>query len=62
MTEEEFRNEKLYEATMNLARKMLSGGLISEAQYGIFDTKMRQKYRPVFGSLFSDIRLLSEGS
>lgn len=27
----DFRNEKLYQATMGMARKMLSEGLISEA-------------------------------
>lgn len=61
MTEDELLREKLYEVTMSLARKMLSEGLITEEQYGIFDTKMQEKYRPVFGTLFSDIRLLSVG-
>lgn len=61
MTEDELRREKLYEVTMSLTRKMLSEGLITEEQYGIFDTKMREKYRPVFGTLFSDISLLSVG-
>lgn len=57
MTEEEMKREKLYEVTMSHARKMLSEGLITEEQYGIFDTKMQEKYQPVFGTLFSDIRL-----
>lgn len=55
------KREKLYEVTMSHARKMLSEGLITEEQYRIFDTKMQEKYRPVFGTLFSDIRLTIEG-
>ena len=60
MTEDELRREKLYEVTMSHARKMLSEGLITEGQYADFDTKMREKYQPVFGTLFSDIRLTSK--
>ena len=30
MSKEEFRNEKLYQTTMHLARKMLEEGIISE--------------------------------
>jgi hypothetical protein len=55
------KREKLYEVTMSHARKMLSEGLITEEQYGIFDTKMQEKYQPVFGTLFSDIRLTYRG-
>jgi hypothetical protein len=61
VTEEEMKREKLYEVTMSHARKMLSEGLITEEQYRIFDTKMQEKYRPVFGTLFSDIRLTYGG-
>lgn len=60
VTEEEMRNEKLYEVTMSHARRMLSQGLITEEEYAVFDTKMQEKYRPVFGTLFSDINLTSQ--
>jgi hypothetical protein len=30
MSKEDFRNEKLYQTTMHLARKMLEEGIISE--------------------------------
>ena len=52
-----FRNEKMYQTTMHLARKMLSDGIISERDYSRIDTIFTQKYKPVFGTLFSDIRL-----
>jgi len=60
MSKEEFRNEKLYQTTMHLVRKMLSEGIISEKEYCQIDTIFLEKYRPVFGTLFSDIRLTSE--
>lgn len=59
MTNEEFRNEKLYQTTMHIARKMLADGAISEDEYRQIDTIFLEKYRPVLGALFSDIRLTS---
>lgn len=57
MSKEEFKNEKLYQTTMHLARKMLTEGLISEDEYRQIDTIFLEKYRPTLGTLFSDIRL-----
>ena len=59
MSREEFRNEKLYQTTMHLARKILSEGIISEEEYRQIDTIFLEKYKPVFGTLFSDISLTS---
>lgn len=59
MSKEEFRNEKLYQTTMHLARKMLEEGIISEEDYRQIDTIFLEKYKPVFGTLFSDISLTS---
>lgn len=53
VTEEELNREKLYGITMSHATKMLSEGLITEEQYAIFNTKMLEKYRPIFGTLLS---------
>jgi len=53
MTDEQFRAEKLYQTTMNVAGRMLSQGLISEEEYCQIDTIFPEKYRPVFGTLFS---------
>ena len=49
--------EIIYQMTMQAAREMLRQELITREEYLQFDTKMRQKYAPVFGSLFSDIDL-----
>ena len=57
MSKEEFKNEKLYQTTMHLARKMLNDGLISKEEYCEINTIFLEKYRPVFGILFSDIPL-----
>ena len=59
MSKEDFRNEKLYQTTMHLARKMLEEGIISEGEYRQIDTIFLEKYKPVFGTLFSDISLTS---
>ena len=57
MRKEEFRNEKLYQTTMSIAQKMLKEGIVSEEEYRRIDTIFLEKYRPVFGTLFSDISL-----
>ena len=60
MSKEEFRNEKLYQTTMHLARKMLEEGVVSEEEYRRIDTIFLDKYKPVFGTLFSDISWTSK--
>jgi hypothetical protein len=52
MNEDQFEREKLYQASMNMFQAMLKNGLITEEQYAIIDTKMREKYRPLLGTLF----------
>ena len=56
MSKEEMRNEKLYQTTMHIARKMLNDGIISEDEYRRVDKIFLEKYKPVFGTLFSDTR------
>lgn len=51
-------NEVIYQMTMNAARKMLKEGVITEDEYRVFETKMREKYYPKIGVLFSDIDLI----
>lgn len=57
MSEEQMKNEKLYQATMSMVRQMLENGIINELEYRQIDTIFLEKYRPVFGTLFSDTRL-----
>jgi hypothetical protein len=56
MRKEEFQNEKLYQTTMQIAQKMLKEGIISEEEYRQIDTIFLEKYKPVFGTLFSIYR------
>lgn len=56
MSKEDMRKEKLYQTTMHLARKMLKDGIISEEEYRRVDKIFLDKYKPVFGTLFSDTR------
>jgi ribonuclease HII len=58
MSSEQMKREKLYQATMSLVRNMLENGLISREEYAVIDTKMREKYNPTLGTLFSDIDLI----
>ncbi len=51
----DFQNELMYQATMSIARKMLDDGLITVEEYGQIDTMFREKYAPVFGTLFVDL-------
>lgn len=57
MSEKQMHDEKLYQATMSMVRRMLEQGLISKEEYHQIDTIFLEKYRPVFGTLFADIRL-----
>lgn len=59
MSKEQMRCEKLYQATMRVARKMLDDGLISKEEYAVIDTKMLEKYSPTLGTLFADIDLIN---
>lgn len=59
MSNAEFRNEKLYQTTMSMARKMLDESIISEEEYCQIDMIFLEKYSPIFGTLFSGITLTS---
>ena len=58
MTKDQGRKEIIYQMTMSAARQMLEKGLITDEQYQKYDTKMRQKYAPIIGTLCSEIDLL----
>ena len=61
MSKEEGLREVTYQMVMRASWKMLQSGLLSENEYIALEAKMREKYRPVIGLLFSDIDLLSCG-
>ena len=60
LSKKEFKNEKLYQTTMFIARKMIKERIITENEYHQIDTIFTEKYSPIFGTLFSDILLTSE--
>lgn len=61
MSKEDGLREMTYQMVMRASWKMLQSGVLSEDEYLAFEAKMREKYRPVIGVLFSDIDLLSCG-
>lgn len=55
MSRDQFERELLYQATIALALTMHRRGLITKDELTIIDTKMREKYRPLLGTLYSSI-------
>ena len=53
MSDEQFEREKLYQASMEMFKRMLDQGLITEDEYAVIDTKMKEKYSPIIGTLLS---------
>lgn len=53
MNDEQFEREKLYQASMEMFRAMLDHGLITEEEFVVIDTKMREKYSPIICTLLS---------
>ena len=58
MSEEQFEAEKDYQASLHLAKTLLQRGLLTEEEYAIIDTKLREQYQPLFGTLLSENSLL----
>jgi hypothetical protein len=55
MNGEQFEKERLYQATMTVARAMCRKGLLTEDEVTIIDTKMSEKYQPLLGTLYPPI-------
>lgn len=53
MNEDQFEREKLYQASMEMFKKMLEKGLITREEYEVIDTKMQEKYSPIIVTLLS---------
>ena len=53
----DFKNEKLYQTTMSIARQMLKNKIISKEEYQQIDTIITNKYNPTLGTLFANIDL-----
>jgi hypothetical protein len=51
MTEEQLKQEKLYQATLAIARVMFSRGLLTEDELTVINAVMLKKYKPLLGGL-----------
>ena len=47
------QNELMYQVTMSIFRDMVKNSLLTKEEYSVIDTKMQEKYKPKFGTLFS---------
>jgi hypothetical protein len=54
MSKDKFEAERRYQASLNVAKALLSSGAITKEEYDEIDTILLRKYRPVFGTIFSD--------
>lgn len=50
--------EITYQIIMSNAKKMLIKDLISRDEYMEFDSKMKEKYKPKIGPIYSEIDLI----
>ncbi len=54
LTREQFEAEKCYQASLSAALTMSKRGIITDSEFAIISTKLREKYHPIFGTLFSE--------
>ena len=59
MTDDQFRAEKQYQSSLSIAKSMLEKSIITPEEFALIDEFLLQKYRPLLGTLFSDINLTS---
>ncbi len=53
MNKDVFQREAAFEVTMALAQNLLASKTISKKEYREFEEQMLQKYKPLFGTLFT---------
>lgn len=51
VSKEQFRAERLYRMSLSVAKSMLEKGIITSDEYSEIDTILREKYRPILGTL-----------
>lgn len=59
MNTDELKREAKYQATMCIAKKMLSQGLLNEIEYRQVNKIFQKKYHPILGTLFSSLMDIS---
>ena len=54
MTKEQFNRELLFQASLSIGRSMLMKKLISADEFNKITFLLKEKYRPLLGSLYCD--------
>ena len=57
MSRELLEREADYQASMLMFRSLLGKGILTAEEYETAERMMREKYKPVVGTLFSDMAL-----
>ncbi len=57
MTKEAFHNEKMYQVTMAMVRRMHSDGLIFPEEYAKVERIFLKKYKPLIGTVYAGMAL-----
>ena len=52
MTEKQFNSELEYQIRRSIVKKMLEEKIITEQEREKIDTKLLEKYEPIFGALY----------
>ena len=52
MTYKQFNSELEYQLRRSIVNKMKSENIITEQEYKKIDTKLLEKYEPIFGTLY----------
>ena len=56
MTEMQFQAEKRYQAALSIAISLLEKELITKEEYAAIHATLLEKYRPILGTLLSELR------
>lgn len=54
MTKQEFETEKKYLLAVSIAKNLLEKKLLTDEEYSVIDTKLREKYGAKFSALLSE--------
>ncbi|MCR1934520.1 hypothetical protein NSA27_07415 [Clostridium tepidum] len=54
MTKQEFEAEKKYLLAVSIAKNLLEKKLLTDEEYSVIDTKLREKYGAKFSALLSE--------
>ena len=57
MTDMQFQAEKRYQVALSIANSLLEKELLTKEEYAVIYAILLEKYRPILGTLLSDISL-----